>query len=194
MIISCIGDSLTEGDYGVKGKTGIPNVHKENYPFYLAKITGAEVRNFGKCGFNPTSYKKYYDEGKADVRGSDIIIIMLGTNGCLDPDQDIKGNCDYEYLVKKCSEDAPEAEIYLCTPPHVTENPEYSNCGYAKQVRKAVLFVRDFAAKNGFKLIDTAKCPDFTPETEAVMQPNDGLHFGAEGYRKLAEYISQHLK
>ena len=90
MIISCIGDSLTEGDYGVKGKTGIANVHKENYPFYLSEITGATVRNFGKCGFNPMSYKKYYDEGKVDVKGSDIIIIIIclsakGTNGVMKP-------------------------------------------------------------------------------------------------------------
>lgn len=120
MIISCIGDSLTEGDYGAKGKTGIANVHKENYPFYLSEITGATVRNFGKCGFNPMSYKKYYDEGKVDIKGSDIIIIMLGTNGCLDPKDDIKGNHDYECLVKKCCEDAPEAEIILCAPPHAT--------------------------------------------------------------------------
>lgn len=120
MIISCIGDSLIEGDYGVKGKTGIANVHKEDYPFYLSEITGAAVRNFGKCGFNPMSYKKYYDEGMVDVKDSDIIIIMLGTNGCLGPKDDIKGNHDYECLVKKCCEDAPEAEIILCTPPHAT--------------------------------------------------------------------------
>ena len=55
------------------------------------------------------------------------------------------------------------------------------------------MFVRNFALKNGFKLIDTAKCPDFTAESESVMQPNDGLHFGAAGYKKLAEYITAHL-
>ena len=39
MKIACIGDSLTEGDYGVSGKVGIANVHKENYPSFLAKMT-----------------------------------------------------------------------------------------------------------------------------------------------------------
>lgn len=194
IIISCLGDSLTEGDYGVKGKSGIANVHNENYPYFLSKFIDATVRNFGKCGFTSSSYKKYYDTGSVTVKDSDIIIIMLGTNGCLDPKEDIKGNHDYEYLVKKCCEDAPEAEIILCTPPHVTKNTEYSNCGYANQVEKAVIFVRDFALKNGFKLIDTAKCPDFTAENESVMQPNDGLHFGVAGYKKLAKYIAAHLE
>lgn len=193
MIISCIGDSLTEGDYGVKGKTGIANVHKENYPYFLSEITGATVRNFGKCGFTSTSYKAYYDSGEVDIKGSDIVIIMLGTNGGLEPDENVQGNYDYEYIVDKCISDAPNAEIILCTPPHATEDPQYSNCGYAPQVKKAVLFVRKLALKKGLKLIDVAKCPDFTAETEDIMQPNDGLHFSETGYKKLAEYIAQNI-
>ena len=49
MKICCLGDSLTEGDYGVKGKSGIANVKKENYPYFLAQSTGWEVKNFGFC-------------------------------------------------------------------------------------------------------------------------------------------------
>lgn len=71
MVISCIGDSLTEGDYGVFGKRGIANVHKENYPYFLALLTGAEVHNFGKCGFTSTDYRKYYEKGNVDVKGSE---------------------------------------------------------------------------------------------------------------------------
>ena len=32
MIICCIGDSLTEGDYGVKGMNCVADVHEKNYP------------------------------------------------------------------------------------------------------------------------------------------------------------------
>ena len=194
MIISCIGDSLTEGDYGVKGKKGIANVHNENYPYFLSQITGSDVRNLGKCGFNATTYKNYYDDGNVNVSASDIIIIMLGTNGGLDPENDAQGNRDYKYIVDRCWTDAPEAQIVLCTPPHVTENPEYSNYGYANQVKNAVLFVRSFARENGLKLIDMANCPYFTAESEDIMQPNDGLHFSETGYRRLAEYIASYLK
>ncbi len=190
MIISCIGDSLTEGDYGVAGKSGIANVHKENYPFFLAAITDAEVRNFGKCGFQATDMRGYYEEGYVKVTGSDKVIVMLGTNGGLDGDKEVKGNEDYRTIIKKIRSDAPKAEIYVCTPPHVTQNPNYSNCGYAGWVAKAVDFVRKYAKENDVKLIDMAKCPYFTEETEHIYQPNDGLHFCEEGYRKMAEYIA----
>lgn len=193
MTISCIGDSLTQGDYGVYGKSGIANVHPENYPYFLAKLTNAEVRNFGKCGLTSISWKNYYDAGNVDLKGSDIILIMLGTNGQLDPEQDIAGNDAYAYIVDVCKKDAPNAVIYLCTPPHVTENPAFSNCGYADQVARSVAFVKKFAAANHLALIDTAACPDFTAESESVMQPNDGLHFGEKGYQTLAAYIAKHL-
>lgn len=193
MIISCIGDSLTEGDYGVKGKKGIANIHKENYPYFLEKMTGAEVRNFGKCGFTPSSYRKYYDNGNVNVKNSDVIIIMLGTNGGLDPETDTPGNRDYRYIVERCMAEAPKSKIVLCTPPHVTKNPKYSNCGYAEQVKNAVEFVRNYAVETGLKIIDVAECADFNAENEAVMQPNDGLHFGKEGYKRLAKYIIGNL-
>lgn len=193
MIISCIGDSLTEGDYGIYKKRCIANVHEENYPYFLKKLVNAEVRNFGKCGFTSTSYLEYYREGNVDVTGSDKIIVMLGTNGGLDDEVDVQGNADYDELIKAMEQDAPNAEIMLCTPPHVTENPEYSNCGYAPQVAKAVRFVRKYAKETGKKVIETAECPYFTAETEYIMQPNDGLHFGKEGYEKMAEYIAQYL-
>lgn len=193
MVISCIGDSLTQGDYGIYGKRGIANVQPENYPYFLTLLTNAEVRNFGRCGFTSTSWKTFYDNGNVNLEGSDIIIILLGTNGGLDDKQDIQGNADYKYIVDVCKKDAPNAKIFLCTPPHVTTNPEYSNCGYADQVEKAVAFVRNFAKKEQLPLIDTALCPFFTEETEHIMQPNDGLHFGKEGYQKLAEFISTHL-
>lgn len=196
MKIVCLGDSLTEGDYGVLGKSGIANVQTENYPYFLAKSTGAEVVNYGKCGFTSTSYLEFYKSGAVDVTGADIIIIMLGTNGGQKPDLDcdVPGNADYKEIVELCKKDAPNAKIVLCTPPHATENPEMSNCGYAGQVKEAVEFVRMFADKYGYDMIDVANCPDFTSESEQVMQPNDGLHFGKDGYQALAAYIERGLR
>ncbi len=193
MIISCIGDSLTEGDYGIFGKNGIANVHSENYPYFLSKLTKSEVRNFGKCGFSSTAFLKYYRGGNVDVAGSDIIIVMLGTNGGMSPDQESEENKAYKALISELEKDAPKAKIFLCTPPHATENPEFSNFGYANQVENAVKFIRKYAEENGKALIDVANCPYFTAETENIMQPNDGLHFGKLGYEKLAEFISAHL-
>ena len=77
---------------------------------------------------------------------------------------------------------------------HCTENPNYSNCGYAEQVAKATAFIRNYAAKNGYRLIDLALAPEFTAESEAVMQPNDGLHFGKLGYQTLADIIAKEVR
>ncbi len=193
MIIACIGDSLTEGDYGVFGKRGIADIRQENYPYFLSRITGAEVRNFGRCGHTASRYLQYYKEGNVNLAGADAVIIMLGTNGGFDKDADTQDNRDFALLVDLCKKDAPGAKIVLCTPPHVTENPEFSNCGYAPKVKKAVEFVRDYAQRNEMYLIDTANCPDFTAENEHIMQSNDGLHFVEAGYRTLAQFIAENL-
>lgn len=194
MKIICIGDSLTEGDYGVFGKSGIANVHEKNYPYFLQKLTGAEVINYGKCGLNSTSYLEFYKNNAVDVTGADYIIIMLGTNGGLDPDNETMANRDYDEIVKLSKLDEPKAKIVLCTPPHVTVNPKMSNCGYRGQVESAVSFVREYAKKNDIPLIDLANCKDFTDETEHIMQPNDGLHFSKAGYQKMAEFVYDSLK
>ena len=191
--ICCLGDSLTEGDYGIFGKSGIANVKPENYPLFLQNITGKKVKNYGKCGYNATSYLQFYLDGNVDLSDAETVIIMLGTNGGLDPALETQGNRDFRELLRLCRQDAPRAKIYLCTPPHVTEDPAYSNCGYAPQVEKAVAFVRDLAEETGTALIETALCPEFTADNEAVMQPNDGLHFGRTGYETLAKFIADAL-
>ncbi len=193
MLICCLGDSLTEGDYGVPGKQGIANVQPENYPYFLSKLTGAEVRNFGRCGYRATDYLEYYKTGAVDVRDADVILIMLGTNGGHDPHGTSAANEAYEELIRCCRRDAGKAEIILCTPPHATVNPQMSNYGAAPQVKDATAFVRILAEREGLRLIDVARCPDFTAETEAVMQPNDGLHFGRLGYETMAKFIFRHL-
>ena len=192
--ICCLGDSLTEGDYGIFGRSGIANIQPEGYPYFLEKITGYEVRNFGKSGYNATSYLAHYRAGNVDLSGADKVIIMLGTNGGLDPETEVPGNDDFRELLKLCRQDAPGAVIYLCTPPHVTVNPMWSNCGYRPQVEKAVAFVRGLAGEMDFPVIETALCPDFTDENEGIMQPNDGLHFGRVGYEVLADFIYNAIK
>ena len=194
MRICCIGDSLTEGDYGVFGKRGIANVHNENYPYFLEKSLGCEVLNYGKCGYTSTSYLKYYNEGKADVTGADIILIMLGSNGGLNPEKEIQGNDDYKKLISLLKADAPQAKIVLITPPHVTENPEYSNCGYINNVLKARAYVKILAEKYNLPLIDLGSFEEFNKETEEIYQSNDGLHFNEKGYKVMAEFIEKELK
>ncbi len=194
MLICCLGDSLTEGDYGIFGKRAIANVHAENYPYFLQRLTGAEVKNYGKCGHTSSHFLAFFNEGNADVTGADLIIIMLGTNGGLSAEGESQGNADYIELIKGCRKQAPGAEIVICTPPHATENPEMSNCGYVERVTAATGFVKRIASEMNLHMIDLAACPEFTAKTEHIMQPNDGLHFGEVGYRTMANYIYKSLK
>ncbi len=191
--ISCIGDSLTEGDYGIKNTRCVANVHKENYPYFLSLLTGGEVRNFGHCGFRSSNILEIFKQGYIDVTGSDIIIIMLGTNG----GQTLEGNSEddkaYIEIINLCKTQAKDAVIYICTPPHVTTNPMYSNCGYLPLVEPARGFVRKISKEFNLKLIELDKCDKFTDETEDIMQANDGLHFVEVGYRTLAEVIYNHI-
>ena len=193
MKIVCIGDSLTEGDYGVYGKSGIANVNFKNYPYFLQRLTDANVENYGKCGYNSSSYLKYYKSGAVDVHNADKIIVMLGTNGGLDPNSNTQGNNDYDELIKLLRKDAPNAAIYLCTPPHATADKSKSNYGYAINVDNAVQFVRKYSRQNNLKIIDLAKCHLFKSENEIVLQPNDGLHFSEVGYGIMALYIKDNL-
>jgi len=193
MIISCIGDSLTEGDYGIPGRTCIPNVHKENYPYFLEKLTNCEIRNYGYCGYKPSDILLLCNTGKINLQGSNIIIILLGTNGGLDGKINTTDNEAFYKLIEFCKKEAPQANLYICTPPHVTTNPKYSNCGYFDRVRKSVFFVRKLANELNLYLIDLAKSEYFTDLTEDIMQPNDGLHFGLKGYQTLAKVIYDSL-
>ncbi len=195
MIISCIGDSLTEGDYGVFGKRCIANVKEKSYPYFLKKELDCEVRNFGKCGYRASHSLAYYKSGEVDVKDSDFIVICLGTNGGIDPmNFDAPENKAYLEIIELCKKDAPDARILLCTPPHATENPEYSNCGYAKQIKDAVDFVRTLCAKNGYLMLDLYARPEFSAQTEYIMQPNDGLHFSEIGYLVLAHIVADAIR
>lgn len=193
-LICCIGDSLTEGDYGVFGKSGIANVQPGNYPLFLGQIAGMETRNFGKCGWRATDLLKWYQEGGFHVDGADYIVLLIGTNGGHSATKDTPDNIAYEELIRLLEQEAPEAKIFLCTPPHVTVNPAMSNCGYAPQVAEAAAFVRALAGRKGLSLIDLAADDTFNDDNEDVMQPNDGLHFSETGYRALASLIWNGIK
>ena len=194
MKIACLGDSPTEGDYGIFQKSGIANVHSKNYPYFLGKLLNAEVENYGKCGYTATSYLNYYKDEHIDVSDADIIIVMLGTNGGMDNEVCTQGNKDYDELICTIKKDAPNSKLFICTPPHVTRNEEMSNCGYAERVEKAVKFVRKYAKEKEIPCIELANCELFCDENEAILQPNDGLHFSESGYAIMAITIKDILK
>ena len=193
MVICCLGDSLTEGDYGIKWQSGIANIQKENYPYFLGQLTGCEVRNFGKCGFDSTMYLNHYKSGVVKVDDADIIIVMLGTNGGHSNTEETLGNNNYRELIRLLQKDS-KAKIFLCTPPHCSANPKFPSHPFVGQVATAVEFVKRVAKEFNLPLIDVAASKRITVEHEEEYQGNDGLHFIKKGYQVLAEEIYQGIK
>lgn len=186
--ITCIGDSLTEGDYGLA--PGVANVHYRNYPFYFSMQTGATVANYGCCGATATSYFKDWMP-KVDVSDADVIVIMLGSNLGL---QGTYG-ASYKKIVKKVQHDMKEgATIILVTPPHATENPDQSNYGYNPDVIGAVKVIRNYAAETGLAIIDAYTNSPIQAENEDLYQPNDGLHMAEDGYKAFAEFMAEEIR
>ncbi len=192
--IFCLGDSLTEGDYGIAGKSGIGNVRAENYPHFLAELSGCEVENLGRCGSTSTSYFRLLTNGEINVKGADVIIIMLGTNGRMEKKVECRDFTDYLELIAFCKKNAKSAKLVLCTPPHATEDPSYSNCGYMPNIRCAVETVRYAAELLSLPLIDIFENPEICKENVHKYQSADGLHFNEAGYRLLAQIIYDGLK
>lgn len=193
-LICCIGDSLTEGDYGIFNMAGIANVQEKNYPYFLKQMTGCEVKNFGYCGYKSIDVLALMDRGIVDVTGADIVVIILGTNG----GHSYEGNseCDLAYIeiVERCQKQAPNAKIFLSTPPHVTADPKKSGFGCEEKVKTAAFFVKNYAKQSHFELIDLFNDNHFNSENEDIMQPNDGVHFSEIGYKTLAEIVYNHIK
>ena len=75
--VACVGDSLTEGGYYGFGYNGA--AIKENYPYFLAKMTDWVVDNKGKNGAIPSTWWTNFN-ATTDYTKYDTVIIGLGTN------------------------------------------------------------------------------------------------------------------
>ncbi len=189
--ITCIGDSLTEGDIG---KTpGVANIIFRNYPYFLSKTLGCPVHNMGQCGITSVGTRDKYRQGGMDISTSDVILVMLGTNAGL---KSSPGQYDaYRELVALLEKDRKEgAMIVLVTPPHASAiKPQVSDVTL-RGLKEAAETVRAFAKANGYPLIDTQDSGPITEDMENIYQPNDGLHFSEAGYHALADYVAEQLR
>ena len=192
MHILCIGDSLTEGDYGCR--PGVACVKPENYPYFLSRELGCTVCNAGKCGYNATQALNYYLEGNIPNDCYDVILVMLGTNLGLSYDGDTTHRDSYRALLCRLKEDYPSSVIVCLTPPHATVRPEYPNCGYEKYVENARKDIIKIAKELSLPLIDVWKDSPIQDGHEEEYQPVDGLHLGRTGYALLASFIAGELK
>ena len=193
--IVCIGDSLTEGDYG-SNPAGTMNVHAENYPYFLAEITGANVKNAGRCGYSAELYYNNQLSKVALSEETDLVLIMLGTNNGLTDTIDADTSAShyasyaktqtgyYARIIETCMERTNgQAQIILMTPPVTTQRNRTS-------LETTVSVIKKFGEKYGLPVIDNYYACGITYENIGKYMPIDELHCGYTGYKLLANYIA----
>ena len=202
--IVCVGDSLTYGDYGttVHGK-GYP--HAENYPYYLAKYTGASVEWYACGGYTAKALARDYSNGvfsgigrpgvSVSVKDADIVLVMLGTNGGLPLVGDRSNYDACLSLANNLKNDVKKgARVVLMTPPPATTDESKVNYGYAPNVASAYAGIYKIAGNLSLPVFDVYRDSGFSDENEALFRPNDGLHFAGVGYGALAAFAANELR
>jgi len=189
--IVCIGDSLTEGDFGEI--RGVGCTHPENYPFFLSRLLNCETVNYGKCGYTSTDVLRWYHEGGISLDGADLVVLMLGTNQGLSLNGDTTHLESYRKLLDIVIGACGKDRVVLCTPPHATEIEEKVNYGYNHFVINACDEVIGLAKEYQLPLIDFYHHEELGEPFEDAFQPFDGLHFAALGYRKIADIVKREL-
>lgn len=199
--VLCIGDSLTHGDYGSYPE-GSLNLHEENYPFFLSKLTNAKVDNKGMSGYTS---KMWWDNIKPtiDVNSKyDCVYIYLGTNDGLDgnvitdavgDDYNNYGTSALAYycrIIRWLQITFPKAKIFLVSLSLSNRDPYWT-----KEVNKRML-----SASQRFNVpyLDIFNRSPFTRENGNIYRPvgydpvlsqYGNLHFGKLGYLTLANCI-----
>lgn len=204
--ILCIGDSLTQGDYG-SDPAGTMNVKNENYPYFLSKFLNCNVDNKGVCGITALNY--WNNKVKTiDFENNlyDIIIIMLGTNAALtdtiEEDTNITNEQNYEdyadtqtgrycsiieYIAQKTNS---KAQIILCTPPHVGIKRQ----GNRNNAINSNEIIKKIGKKYAVPVIDLLNELGINDINQDIFQPIDNLHFNEKGYQKMGSLIGSKIK
>ena len=190
LVIACLGDSLTEGDYG-SNTAGVANRKYKNYPYYLSKALGCKTINYGKCGANSQSfYDSYYNKDQVDISEADVIVIMLGTNRGLEGDY----QSYYTKLIDDVKKDMKKgAKVILVTPPSATIDKTKVNGKYMPNLIASYTVVKTMATLKKTELIDAFKYSPIQPAMEEVYQANDGLHMVEAGYKAFGEYMAEEI-
>ena len=202
--ILCIGDSLTQGDYGSK-PAGTINIKSENYPFYLNKYLNkfvtTNVINAGRCGFTSTTY---WESKVKTIDFTDVktIVIMLGTNGYLtdtiETDTAILSEQTYENyantntgnyckIIEYCLERTSNlSQIILVTPPKTSQRDKV-------KMELTVDVIKKIGKKYSLKVLDGYNEFGISPFNFSVMLPIDELHCGKIAYKKIGTFIGSNL-
>ena len=183
--IACIGDSLTEGDYGGKS-SGTMNIHTRSWSYFMQNELGCDMQNYGKCGASASSLLSTYKSGKLDVSDADIILLWVGSNGGLSGEH----GSAYKELVGLLENDKKEgAVIVLVVPPN--RDP---SSGSVENVKSAQATVQELNKMKGYRMVDLFADSDVQVEMLSIYQPHDGVHLSEAGYHEIADFITESIR
>ncbi|KAH3744073.1 sialate O-acetylesterase [Pelomyxa schiedti] len=191
-IVSCIGDSITEG-YGTDDPRSWPNVLQ-----VLLGTDVATVNNFGVSGttmmkngdYPYWSTSAYY---KALLSNPDIVIIQLGTNDA----KTYQWNAaeytnDYTEMVKEFAALPSAPVVYANIPPPLYEDGVYSmNATVINYVLPDL--IHDLAGDLAIELIDVFDHMGTVQLTHSSWF-QDGCHPNQDGYQVLAETVYSEIR
>lgn len=186
--VVCIGDSLTEGDYG-QSTVDISHVHTtHNYPWYIAKMSEWNIINQGHSGWYPsliwTNVVSTYNYANTEA-----VILWLGTNqGLTDTlvaDTNHVSYLDYANtetgyyckIIEKIKNDNPICKIFLCN--------IFTGGGGNLATTNSV--INQIATKYSLPVINM-NTTEFSG-SNTLYHPYDVIHFGSIGYLHVADYI-----
>ncbi len=214
--IICCGDSLTRGDYG-SNPPGTQNNHDRNYPYFLAERLGVKVSygstkskviNLGVDGATPKSWYSKFKRNQSLFKFKNvknpIVIMMFGTNG--DFSDTVVTDTNYSsynqynktsvgYYCREIEEinklSGNRAKIFLCLAPYVNNNVQPS---YAQNVLISNSIIPQIANKYNLPIINTYSELGISNINSHFYQPNDGIHYNEEGYKRLGDLIYSKIK
>lgn len=204
-----IGDSITQG----AGASSPEN----NYVNVFARITGANVQNFGASGTriarqtNPTAYAPQFDETfaertlKADA-DADLVVVLGGTNDFGHGDAqfgEFLSTDEYTFcgafneLIKLIIGKFEHAEIVIMTPLHrsseaVTTNeiglPCHPLIDYVNMEKK-------YAEYYSIPVLDLWSMSGIQPCNQTLFDrfTADGLHPNDRGHERIAKFLANFL-
>lgn len=195
--ITCVGDSLTAGH----------NWPKESYPTYIndylpegskANVincghNGASFKNFGQ--YNP-SYYECSEYTKSLQTKPDVITILLGTNDATNwANEGPTFEEDYRGLIDIYKEKFGDDQKFILMTSPATKDP--NNFGIPNDIIRDEVnpIQREIAEDLGYPLIDLREIFDeYEGGLDAVVRPNDGVHFSVNAAKTVAEEIANALQ